>query len=78
MSNFFRKDMNDTPYLYPSIELKNSEIAKVCQEINTNYKKYQDKKFILHRTKDTEGYWCIYYIENRGFGDYNIVEKYYD
>ena len=78
MSNTFRYDMNGVPYSYPSIELEKAEIAKVCQEISTNYAKYESKRIIMHRTKDLDRNWCIYYIENRGYGDYNIIEKYYD
>lgn len=32
----------------------------------------------MHRTRDLEGFWCIYYVENRGYGDYNIIDKYSD
>ncbi len=78
MSNLYRRDMNGEPYSYPSLELENAEIAKVCQEISTNYSKYENKKLIMHRTKDLDRNWCIYYVENRGYGDYNIIEKYYD
>ncbi len=76
--NNFRLDMNGIPYSYPSLKLESAEIAKVCQEISTNYEKYKDRGFIMHRTKDLDRNWCIYYVENRGYGDYNIVEKYYD
>lgn len=78
MSINLRCDMNGVQYLYPSLYLENAEIAKVCQEISTNYWKYEGKKIIMHRTKDLGRNWCIYYIENRGYGDYNIIEKYYD
>lgn len=70
--------MNGVPFSYPSLDLGNAEIAKVCHEINSNYMKFADKKLIMHRTRDFEGIWCIYYVENRGYGDYNIIEKYYD
>jgi len=36
------------------------------------------KTIIMHRTKDLDRNWCIYYVENRGYDDYNIIEKYYD
>ena len=78
MSNNIRCDMNGIPFSYPSLELDNAEIAKVCQEISTNYTKYKSKKLIMHRTRDLERNWCVYYVENRGYGDYNIIEKYYD
>lgn len=78
MHTNIRCDMNGVPFLYPCIELEKAEIAKVCHEINTNYTKYADRQFIMHRTRDLDGIWCIYYVENRGYGDYNIVEKYYD
>lgn len=75
--NIFRCDMNGMPFEYPSLKLANAEIAKVCNEISTNYGKYIDKSLIMHRTRDLDGIWCIYYVENRGYGDYNIIEKYY-
>ena len=78
MSRNFRCDINGVPYSHPSLELENGEIAKICQEISTNYEKYKGREFIMHRTKDLDRNWCIYYVENRGYGDYNIVEKYYD
>lgn len=78
MSYIYRRDMNGVPYSYPSLKLENGEIAKVCHEISTNYDKYEDKPIIMHRTKDLDRNWCIYYVENRGYGDYNIIEKYYD
>ena len=78
MSNIIRLDMNGVPYTYPSICLKNAEIAKICQEISTNYSKYEGRELIMHRTKDLVINWCIYYVENRGYGDYNIFGKYYD
>ena len=78
MSEFWRCDINGVPYSYPSLELENAEISKICQEISTNYKKYKDRALIMHRTKDLDRIWCIYYVENRGYGDYNIFEKYYD
>ncbi len=53
MSNIFRRDMNGIPYSYPSLELENAEIAKVCQEISTNYSKYEGKAVIMHRSKNT-------------------------
>ncbi len=78
MSNIFRSDMNGVPFSYPSLELESAEIAKVYHEISTNYGKYEGKTIIMHRTKDLDRDWCIYYVENRGYGDYNIIEKYYD
>lgn len=78
MNTIFRLDMNGIPYSYPSIMLKNAEISKVCKEISSNYGRYQNKRIIMHRTRDLDNNWCIYYVENRGYGDYNIYQKYYD
>ena len=78
MSNIFRYDMNGIPFSYPSLELEHAEIAKTCHEISTNHRKYVDRPLIMHRTRALDGTWCIYYVENRGYGDYNIIEKYYD
>lgn len=73
-----RTDLNDIPFDFYAIDLDRREIAKVCHEISSVYTKYQGKRYILHRTTDLEYNWCIYYVENRGFGDYNIIEKVYD
>ncbi len=76
--SIIRRDINGMLYSYPSLEFNKAEIAKVCQEISTNYSKYEGKTIIMHRSIDLGGNWCIYYVENRGYGDYNIIEKYYD
>lgn len=73
-----RYDMNGVPFSCPSIDLEEAEIAKVCHEISTNYGKYKGKAFIMHRTIDLNNFYCIYYVENHGYGDYNIIEKIYD
>ena len=78
MNYIFRCDMNGIPFLYPGLKLGNAEIAKICHEISTNYDKYTGREFIMHRTRDLEGFWCIYYVENHGYGDYNIIDKYSD
>lgn len=71
--------MNGIPFRFSSLDLDDAEISKVCHEINTVYfVKYQNKKLIMHRTMDSQKFWCIYFVENRGYGDYNIIEKYYD
>lgn len=73
-----RYDMNGIPFSYSSLELEKTEIAKVCHEVSTNYVRYQGKSLIIHRTRDLNRDWCVYYLENHGYGDYNIIEKYYD
>ena len=78
MGILFRIDMNGIPFSSPSLALNNSEISKVCHEISTNFSKYIGKGLIIHRTRDLDGNWCIYYVESHGYGDYNIIEKYYD
>lgn len=73
-----RTDMNGKSFDYSAIPLSNAEIAKVCSEINSCYSKYAGLPIILHRSMDLDYNWCIYYVENRGFNDYNIFEKFYD
>ena len=73
-----RCDMNGLPFKHESLDIPDAEIAKVCTEISTNYSKYDGKANIMHRTRDLDGVWSIYFVENRGYGDYNIAEKYDD
>ena len=76
MKNNIGCDMNGIPFKYPSIELDSKEISKVMHEISNLYHvKYSNKTFIMHRTLDLHNYYCIYYVEIRGFGDYNIIAK---
>ena len=54
------------------------EYAKVCHEVNTLYSKYAGKRIIMHRTRDLDDNWCIYFIENLGYDDYIFIDKHYE
>ena len=67
-----RLDMNGVPFSKPTYYLPNSEYKHVYSEISTYYdSKYKGKPFAKYKTNKT-----IYCFENRGYGDYNIYDKY--
>jgi hypothetical protein len=71
--------MNGISFPFPCVYLDSDELQKIISGINSAYHtKYAGKKFAMHRSVDLEGNYCIYYFENHGFSDYNIVEKIYD
>ncbi|MCI6782294.1 hypothetical protein ACTQ1U_15100 [Thermoguttaceae bacterium LCP21S3_D4] len=59
-------------FIFKSFVLSSMEYAKICSEINTNYAKYDGKKFAVHASYgiDQKAYW--YYFENHGYDNYNI------
>ncbi len=61
--------------LFNSFNLDRREYAKIISEINTDYEKYEGKRFAIHMSYDNDGnaYW--YYFENHGFNDYNIYMR---
>lgn len=76
MDKIVKLDLSGRPFEFPTFELDNVEYAKIVHEINNlYYYKYENKKFAMHRSLDTYGNYYIYYFENHGFGDYNIVER---
>ena len=62
-------------FVYETFRLPPSEYAKICGEINTNYKKYEDKTFAVHMSYGIDNcpYW--YYFENHGYDKYNIYMR---
>ena len=60
---------------YKTFILPPKEYAKICSEINTNYSKYEGKKFAIHLSYgiDDRAYW--YYFENYGYDNYNIYMR---
>ena len=54
-------------FYYNTFILSRSEYAKIISEINTNYG--------LHCSVGLDGRYYLYYFENHGFNNYNIVEK---
>lgn len=73
----YKVDMNGDYFEYPACFLPTGEYKKVISEINTEYAKYKDQKKAVHYSVDLEGNYALYYFENHGFNDYNIVEKMY-
>ena len=64
------------PFCFPSCLLDSKEYAKIISEINTNYDLYRNESFAIHFSVGLDDKYYIYYFENRGFNDYNIVEKF--
>lgn len=79
MNNIIKLDTNGNPFKHPGVMLDSKELSKITHEINSvYYAKYEGKSFAMHRSIDLQNNYCIYYFENHGFNDYNIVEKFYD
>ena len=56
--------------------LDKAEYAKIMSQINTNYfDLYEGKRFCAHYSLGTDDRYYIYYFENYGYNNYNIVEK---
>lgn len=45
-------------------------------EINTNYDLYRNEPYPVHYSISTDNRYYVYFFENHGFNDYNIVEKF--
>lgn len=74
-----RYDLKGIPFAHPAADLEPKEVSKIVHEINNVYDtKYKGKPFAMHRSIDLQNRYCIYYFENRGFSDYNIIGKMYD
>lgn len=70
-----RKDLNGKTFEFDTLYLEPVEYYKIVHEINTHYSKYKDKAYAIHRSLDLKGRYCLYFFENRGYDDYNIVGK---
>ena len=68
-------DNNGTPFNFPTYELPKKEYARIIGEINTNYFRYIGQPFAIHYSYDLEEGSYLYYFENRGYNNYNIVSK---
>ena len=75
MSNI-RFDSNGLPFEYPTCILDKYEYAKIISEINSNYSLYMNEKFSIHLSVGTDDCYYLYYFENHGFNEYNIIEKF--
>ena len=76
MNSIYRLDSNGIPFEFPTCILPKTEYAKIISEINTDYKLYINDKFAIHYSVGTDNNYYLYYFENHGYDDYNIVEKF--
>ncbi|MBP5383792.1 MAG: hypothetical protein J6Y57_02340 [Lachnospiraceae bacterium] len=76
MGLLYRLDANGRFFDFPTCKLEKQEYAKIINEINSNYGLYKDLPFAIHYSIGTDNRYYIYYFENHGFNDYNIVEKF--
>lgn len=70
-----RIDSKGTPFEFSTCVLGTKEYAKITNEINTNYRLYKDSAYCIHSSVGDDGHYYLYFFENHGFNDYNIVEK---
>ena len=68
--NFFK------PFRYSSCYLDSREYAKIISEINSSYDLYRDEPFAVHYSVGTDNRYYVYFFENHGFNDYNIIDKF--
>ena len=76
MGFVFRYDSKGVPFEYPACYLDYREYAKIISEINTWYELYKDEPYAVHYSVGTDDRYYMYFFENHGFNDYNIVEKF--
>lgn len=62
-------------YEYMTYYLPSNEYSKIISEINTNYGKYEGKKYCVHSSYGFDGIAYWYYFENHGYNKYNIYAK---
>lgn len=76
MHYIYRRDTKGDPFRYPGCILSNAEFAKIISEINTNYDLYKDEPYPIHYSVGVDNRYYVYFFENHGLNDYNIVEKF--
>ena len=76
MSDIYRVDLKGQPFEFPSCLLNQQEYAKIVSEINSNYELYRNETFPVHYSIGIDNHYYLYFFENHGFNDYNIVEKF--
>ena len=47
-----------------------------CIEINTNYELYKNEPYPVHYSVGIDNRYYVYFFENHGFDDYNIIGKF--
>lgn len=68
-------DSNGIPYKYRTYFLDKKEYAKIMSEINNDYEIYKDKEIASHFSIGIDDKYYIYYFENHGFNEYNIIGR---
>ncbi len=71
-----KHDSKGNPFRYPTCILDSAEYAKIVSEINTNYDLYKKEPYPIHYSIGVDNHYYVYFFENHGFNDYNIVEKF--
>ena len=68
-------DVNGVPFTKHTFILDKRELAKICSEINSNYRKYEGNAIATHLSYGIDNKAYIYYFENHGFDNYNIYMR---
>jgi len=76
MEFVIKYDSKGNPFKYQTCYLDYREYTKIISEINTNYDIYRDKPYPIHYSVGIDNHYYVYFFENHGFNDYNIVEKF--
>lgn len=72
----WRCDMNGRLFDHPTLYLPKKEYSKIVSEISGKYySHYEGRSIVIHESFDADHRSCLYMVENRGFGDYNIFHK---
>ena len=74
--DYWRLDTQGRPFEFPTCVLDEKEYAKIISEINTNYDLYRHESYSVHYSVGLDKRYYVYFFENHGFNDYNIVEKF--
>lgn len=76
MDYTYKCDSKGIAFRFPSCHLNSTEYAKIISEINTNYDLYKNKQYPVHYSVGFDNHYYVYFFENHGFNDYNIVERF--
>ena len=64
-------------YVINGIEIPMNEREKIRHEVNSLFfSRYENLKYIAHRSVGFDGEYYIYLIENLGFDDYCFLARY--
>lgn len=74
--DYVKLDSQGNPFEFTTCRLDEKEYAKIVSEINTNYRLYSNESFCVHCSVGIDNCYYLYYFENHGYNDFNIVEKF--